>query len=536
MKKNKLFLLAFTPLYIAALVGCDTSLLDTKTSNSDPNDEMFTTSSSSSSSSSSESESSSSSSGSDITDEELNDPNMALQSSDEYLNFWNPSTELRIDINISSEAANFMNTYQTNHDDSKYHDYYVPCNVSITINGTAKTFEEVGIRCKGNMSRRDFLDNGHFTTNKLSHFKLSFKETFDDDEYTTIPELQQFKKTWEDDSVRKKRKKRTLFDMEKIDIKWNRNDDRTKSKQAYALKTFRDNGILAGNSSMADTYLSVGDDTPINVTYEVLEVIDDVFIKRHFNAAKSKGDLYKCTYTNQGPANFSSSSVIGKEDNTIGYHPSYDIKTNKKTTNHGSLKNLISVINRNSLSAADYKNQIEQVMDMNYFMKYESIAYLLGNFDDMRNNANNYYLYFTSATNIAYVIPYDFDRCLGAGCEGKQDYMTNFAPESTKMQCNGAWQTINLYWRTVCASSDSNSGHTNVERVEAYRALYEKNIKDILNSQTFSTTSFTSFVNSFPASYRGDPDGSGNNNTTFDNYFNKKVAKIKEYYKSGINI
>ena len=126
--------------YISALVGCDISLLDTKTSSSDPNDEMFTTSSSSSSSSSSESESSSSSSGSDITDEELNDPNMALQSSDEYLNFWNPSTELRIDINMSSEAANFMNEYQSNHDVSTYHDYYVPCNVSITIYCTAKTF------------------------------------------------------------------------------------------------------------------------------------------------------------------------------------------------------------------------------------------------------------------------------------------------------------------------------------------------------------------------------------------------------------
>lgn len=526
MKKNKLFLLGFAPLYILSLAGCNL-FPSQNASSSDPFDDMFNSSSS---------EGKDSSSSTSYTDEEINDPNMALANSDEYLNFWNPSTELKLEINMSSESANFMNTYQTNHDDSTYHDYYVPCNVSLTINGNKQTFEEVGIRCKGNMSRQTFLNDGHFTENKLSHFKLSFKETFDDDEYSTIEQLQQFKKTWEDDSARKKRKKRTLFDMEKIDIKWNRNDDTTKSKQAYALKTFRDNGALAGNATLANTYLSVGNDTPINVTYEVLETIDDVFIKRHFNTTKSKGDLYKCTYTDKGPANFSASSVIGKEDNTIGYHPSYDLKTNKKTSDHSSLKNLINVMNRNSLSASEYKTEIEKVMDMNYFMKYESIAYLLGNFDDMRNNANNYYLYFTSATNIAYVIPYDFDRCLGAGCEGRKNFMTDFAPESTKMQCNGAWQTINIYWRTICASSDSNSGHTNIERVEAYRALYEKNIKDILNSQTFSTTSFTSFVNSFPSIYRGDPTGSGNDNTTFENYFNKKVAKIKEFYPSGINI
>ena len=48
------------------------------------------------------------------------------------------------------------------------------------------------------MSRRQFLDNGHFTLDKLAHFKLSFKETFDGSEYTDIPQLQQFKKTWED--------------------------------------------------------------------------------------------------------------------------------------------------------------------------------------------------------------------------------------------------------------------------------------------------------------------------------------------------
>ena len=518
MKKNKLFLLGFAPLYILSLAGC--SLFTELPNNGSSNN-------SSNSSSSSEDKESSSSSTS-YTDEEINDPNMALADSDEYLNFWNPSTELKLEINMSSESANFMNTYQTNHDDSTYHDYYVPCNVSLTINGNKQTFEEVGIRCKGNMSRQTFLNDGHFTENKLSHFKLSFKETFDDDEYSTIEQLQQFKKTWEDDSARKKRKKRTLFDMEKIDIKWNRNDDTTKSKQAYALKTFRDNGVLAGNATLANTYLSVGGDTPINVTYEVLETIDDVFIKRHFNTAKSKGDLYKCTYTDKGPANFSASSVIGKEDNVKGYHPSYDIKTNKKTSDHSSLKNLISVMNRNSLSASEYKTEIEKVMDMNYFMKYESIAYLLGNFDDMRNNANNYYLYFTSATNIAYVIPYDFDRCLGAGCEGRKNFMTDFAPESTKMQCSGNWQTINLYWRTVCTPTD---GYP--ERIEDYRKQYEKNIIQILNSKTFSTTSFTSFVNSFPSAYRGDPAGAGNDNTTFENYLNTKVAMIKTYY-SGI--
>ena len=381
------------------------------------------------------------------------------------------------------------------------------------------------------MSRTRMLEDGNLSLNKLCHYKLSFKETFDDEEYDSISILQQFKKTWDDTSLRKERKNRTLFDMEKLDIKWNRNNDETKVKQAYAYKSFRDNGILAPHDTIADTTIGIEGKTPIHTTYEAIEVIDSVFVKRHFDAARADGDLYKCTYT-WDPANFSSSYKVGQqigvEDNSKNYHPAYDLKTNKKkNTTHTNLLNFIKAINDTTSNADAYRYKMDRLMDLDGFMMLESIAFLAGNFDDMRNNANNYYLYFASQTNIAYFIPYDFDRCFGMGCEGKKDYMTDFSAESTKMQCSGSWQTINLYWRTICSSSSSDSGHKNVERIEYYRTMYQKNIEDLLNNKKISTTSFTEFVNSFPNEYRGNPSGAGNNNTTFDNYLNKKIQAIK---------
>ena len=201
----------------------------------------------------------------------------------------------------------------------------------------------------------------------------------------------------------------------------------------------------------------------------------------------------------------------------------------KKNTTHANLYNLFSVVNDKTSSASTFKTKLEAVFDVKSFMMYESIAFLLGNFDDMRNNANNYYLYFTSGENpIAYIIPYDFDRCLGAGVQGFQDYMTNFSAESTKMQCSGNWQVINLYWRTICTSSDANSQHKNVERVDEYRAMYQKNIEDLLNNRDFSVNSFTSYVNSFPEDYRGQADGAGEGNISFAEYLSMKISKIKE--------
>ena len=457
-----------------------------------------------------------------------------IKDSEDYKTFWNPNTELSISIEMSQEAADFIDRYQSDHDDSTYFDYYVPCNVVIEMNGQTYNFEEVGIRQKGNLSRRSILYEDDFSIYRLAHYKLSFKETFDDEEYTSISQLNAFAKTWEDSNAKKARKKRTLFDMEKIDIKWNRNDDASKSKQSFALKQFRNHGVLAGHDTLAETTMNITGKDPIYATYEVFECIDSVFIKRHFGEEHADGDLYKCCYTDRGPANMSSNYTIGDEigieKNSTGYHPVYDLKTNKKkNTTHTNLYNLFSVVNDKTSSASVFKGKLEGVLDVKSFLMYESIAFLLGNFDDMRNNANNYYLYFTSGEKpIAYVIPYDFDRCLGAGCEGKQEFMTNFSAESTKMQCTGNWQVMNIYWRTICASSDANSQHKNVERVEEYRAMYQKNIEDLLNKGDFSTTSFTSYVNSFPEAYRGDANGDGSGNINFAEYLSMKIAKIKE--------
>ena len=513
--KKSLFL---SPAFILLLVGCTVTPEVSNTSTI-------------------ESESSESSSYEDAPDPTF-DEDVLLESSAEYKAFWNNTTSLNFTITMSQEAADFINNYQYNHDDSTYFDYYVPCTFTYTMNGETTTMEEVGIRQKGNMSRTHMLVDNNFSLEKLAHYKLSFKQTFDDEEYEEIEALRPFKKDWsEDEAGKKARKKRRLFDMEKIDIKWNRCDDESKSKQSYALKTFRENGVLAGNDTLAKTTLQIEgkEANSVTTTYEVLECIDDVFISRHFSESKAQGDLYKCTYSRTGQANFSKSykvgNQIGKEDNVKNYHPSYDLKTNKKTSNHEALLQFINIINDKTSSAEEYSKILPHYLDVQGFLKYEAIAYLCGNFDDMRNNANNYYLYFASETGLAYFIPYDFDRCFGAGSEGRKQYMTDFSPESTKMQCNGDWQNINLYWRTICQSDSSASGHKNVERVEAYRALYQHTIEKLLNDEIVSIDTFAAYVNGFPEEYRGNPNGAGQNNINFANYLDLKIRSIKENAK-----
>ena len=532
---KKIIPITLSTIFVFTLTGCSLLNVLEKYANKDSSEESSESSSKDQSSSGSSKDTSSSEidTSSYIDHSEFDYfSNPMLQNSEEYIRFWEPETKHNFQIEMSQEAADFINNYQYSHNDSTYHDYYVPCTLKyLDVSGETLTMEEVGIRQKGNMSRDHILKDGNFSLDTLGHFKLSFKQTFDGDEYDDIPELNHFKKVWDDSSARKTRKNRTLYGMEKIDIKWNRNHDETNSKQSYMLKTFRDMDVIAGNCTLSTVSLKIEGKEGITTTYEVLECIDEVFIQRHFNEQYAAGDLYKCAYQN-APANFSSSykvgNQIGVEDNTKNYHPAYDLKTNKKkNTTHTNLLNLIKVMNDKTSSADVYKKKIASVMNMESFMMYEAIAYLCGNFDDLRNNANNYYLYFTSETNYAFIIPYDFDRGLGTGCEGRQDYMTSFSAESTKMQCSGNWQNINIYWRTVCTTTDKSSGYANVERVEEYRQMYQSNIEILLNERIISGKSFEEYVYSFPEAYRGNPNGSGEGNTTFNDYLTLKIQSIK---------
>ena len=84
-------------------------------------------------------------------------------------------------------------------------------------------------------------------------------------------------------------------------------------------------------------------------------------------------------------------------------------------------------------SSADFKTKFRSYIDMDYFARFEAVNYLLGNPDCIRNHANNYYLYFTPADEkgkfTAYIIPYDYDRCLGVNYDwNPAQSMVKFGP------------------------------------------------------------------------------------------------------------
>ena len=258
--------------------------------------------------------------------------------------------------------------------------------------------EEVGVRMKGNTSRTDFYSNLTGIYN-LIHLKISFQETFDDETYYGSQAQEWI------ENARKLRKNRTFATLEKLDLRWNRCDDGSYLKEYFAYETYRQYGVPAPRTNLT-SFQWAGEHMGV---FTINEPVDSVFLAKRYPAAASQGDLYKCGWAGNRNGNFMDTASIGIEDEDKGEFYAYDLKTNKKTSQHQSLISLIEEMNSGNMT----KERFAELVDIDSFISFCAVSYLLGNPDDMRNNYNNFYVYFRSDNGKAVFIPYDYDRCLG---------------------------------------------------------------------------------------------------------------------------
>ena len=116
------------------------------------------------------------------------DPNAVVPTTNKtFLDFFNYNSKVEIELKFTNQSITKLKEYAEGEGNSNFirNEMYHPCTATITVNGASQTFEEAGARMKGNLSRdTDFVDNnGHFDTNHLCHFKLSFNQTFDDSSF-----------------------------------------------------------------------------------------------------------------------------------------------------------------------------------------------------------------------------------------------------------------------------------------------------------------------------------------------------------------
>ena len=370
---------------------------------------------------------------------------------------------------------------------------YRMCDLTVWINDESFTIEEVGIRMKGNTSRRSFYDKNDGIYS-LIHYKLKFSCTFDDEEEYNSDEI----KVWESDAARKERKNRTFATLEGLEMKWNKNYDGTHIRTYLAHDLFEQNGYMAQQHNLSQVSIKHFGKLENLGIFDVTEPVDEIFLEKHLPESELGGDLYKVGWTSKGGSLTTDTlDSIGKEDELNGKFYVYDIKTNKKTTDHSALKNFINTINSSS-------SDLSTVCDMDMFTKFAAISYMCGNPDDYRYNYNNYYIYFLKSSNKAVFIPYDMDRCYGTTKD-----MNPFGDGTSKVDPLTTKYSFGDQKNPLILRSITSRGETK------YVNMYIGYLKSISSSNVFSTD-YVNSIYSVAKSYYG-------------NVYEPTITKVKSW-------
>lgn len=143
----------------------------------------------------------------------------------------------------------------------------------------------------------------------------------------------------------------------------------------------------------------------INSEYKGLylnnEDIDDEFLQSRFINDDS-GNLYKCIW---------GADLTYQGTNPLAYSSVYELKTNKTQNDYSGLIHFLEVLN--SSSTNEFPCAIQEVFDVDLYLKTLVYEILIGHWDGYAGNKNNYYLYQRPSDGKFIFIEYDMDNTFG---------------------------------------------------------------------------------------------------------------------------
>ena len=307
---------------------------------------------------------------------------------------WDDEVIPEIHISVS---LNEWNRLLSLYDANAFTTQYVMATASFVKDGETTVIDSVGLRVKGNTSRRrpeggyGRMHERNNTDWHHAHFGINLRKYVDDDAHT-------------------------IQDVRKLHLKWFK-DDPAYVREVFCYELFRRAGVW---TAIRDNYCRLwihveGDSKEAYYgVYGMLEPIDKRYVKdRKDRFGSSNGYLWKCRNGAAGLNN--PNGDIWYDDDSDDRH-AYTLETQTAEFDSARVQ-LIDFMNKiNNLNDNDFYTWIQQVTDIDLLLNTYAVNVAVGMWDDYWNNANNYYLYFNSRGLTGYkffFIPYDYDNTLG---------------------------------------------------------------------------------------------------------------------------
>ena len=358
---------------------------------------------------------------------------------------WDNDVIPEIHITVS---LNEWNRLLALYDANAYTTQYVMATASFVKDGETTVIDSVGLRLKGNTSRRrpeGRQGQTHERNNTdwhHAHFGLNLRKYVDDDAHT-------------------------IQGVRKLHLKWFK-DDPAYVREIFCYELFKRAGVW---TAIRDNYCRLwlhveGDSNEAYYgVYEMLEPIDKRYLKDRENFfGSSKGYLWKCRNGASGLNN--PNGDIWYDDDTDDRH-AYTLETQTEEFDSARVQ-LVDFMNKlNNLSSSEFYTWIQEVTNVDLLLWTYAVNVAVGMWDDYWNNANNYYLYFNGRhlhNYQVFFIPYDYDNTLG-----------------TSMRCGNqsdAGRQDPLHW-----GIDNNPFIARILKFSDFKAKYIADLKKLIDTK-----------------------------------------------------
>ncbi len=163
---------------------------------------------------------------------------------------------------------------------------------------------------------------------------------------------------------------------------------------AYLLKS---GDLISPRNSYVKLYIN----NEYKGLYLNVEHIDEEFIQKRF-PNDDNGNLYKASY---------GADLTYLGSNASNYYNLYELKTNETANDYSGLINFLNILN--TVSITDFPCAIQEILDVESYLKTLAIEVLCGHWDGHSFNKNNFYLYQRPSDGKFMLIEYDMDNTFG---------------------------------------------------------------------------------------------------------------------------
>lgn len=138
--------------------------------------------------------------------------------------------------------------------------------------------------------------------------------------------------------------------------------------------------------------------------YQLIEQVDKEFLQNNFS--NDKGNLFK----NKGWYNFEFSGTSPDAYRVL------ELKTNEEGDDYSGLIGLVDILN--NTSDAEFPEAIEEVFNVDRYLKTLAVDVATDNWDSNLEHGRNWYMYEDTTTGVFHWIPWDYNFALGSNFFG----------------------------------------------------------------------------------------------------------------------